>query len=358
MKRIHLRRCIVILPILAIAVIIASCKKDKLTEPDDVNYQNSNSDRMSEYIVNRIKRFDNQLKLIKQGSCRDDSSIAVDSALWNIESLFNATFSFPDRIYVEKRIQELSFKIDVDKDGFLKVHDVSDLYDDIIASVRDAYRNDGFSNDKSLMSIVIKKGNIISGELHFKLLLISGRTAKNQSNIEAEACGLFKADDCWYFGEYGGSCDDPNIVYDAAKALENIINFNYGNKLEESSGYRNLYVNMTNISLEGNEYWNDRLNDYYIYYKVNCPDSLLYLDYRELNKYLLNMCDVIFRIVPYDSKYSSVLTPTSDFIEVSMEGLFSIDGNNTICNHNTNILYGDKYVVSKLSIGSAVDLLK
>ena len=359
MKRIYLKKGIfIILPVLAVVAFFVACKKDKLTDPEYYEHHNHNEDKTSDYVVNRIMKFDNKLKQIKQGLYRDISNISADSALWDIESLFNATFSFPDRNYVEKKIQKLSFNIDIYDGEYLKMEDVSDLYDDIIISVREAYRNDGIESDKSLMSIVINKGEIISDKLYVDLLMVSGRAAKKQYNYKAELWGPFKDDDCWYFGEYGGSCDDPSIVYDAAKALEDVINFNYGNRQEETSAHRNIYVNMTNISLSGNEYWNERLNDYYLYYKVNCPDSLLYLDHNELNKYYHNIRDVIFNVIPNDVKYSSVLPISCEFMEICIDGMFSMEGKNTIHNHNTNVIYGNKHVISKIEMGPAVDLLK
>lgn len=338
---------------------LVACKKDKLTEPQS-NYSTADElvAKSSEHIVKRINDFDKRIKQIKQGVCRGEQRIDIDSALWNIESLFNASFSFPELNYVEKRKQELSYSIKVYDDKYVMMNDVSDLYDDIITTVREAYRNDGIVADKSLMSVVVRRGDVFSDKLEIKILLITGRTAHNQSDLKAELWGPFGDDDCWYFGEYGGSCEDPTIVYDAAKALENAINFNYGNEVEKSISYRNIYVDMTNISLKGNEYWNDKLNDYYIFYKVNCPESSLYLDSQSLNNYFHNITDVIFKMIPNDVKYLSVLSKDSDFIEINIDGLFALEGNNKIYNHCTDIMYASKCVVLNSQMSPPRDLLK
>ena len=358
MKHYLKRYAIIILPIIAIIVTLVACKKDRLTDPqNDGKSVNELAIQSSEYIVKRINDFDKQIRQIKQGICRGDHSVDIDSALWNIESLFNASFSFPERNYVEKRTQELSCTIKVYDGKYVMMNDVSDLYDDIIGLVREAYRNDGIVADKSLMSIVVKRGEIFSDELKVKLLVISGRAAQKQSNLKIKQWGPFKDDECWYFGEYGGSCEDPDILYDAAKALEDAVNFYYGNEKEESNVYRNIYVGMTNVSLSGNEYWNDKLDDYYIFYKVNCPKSSLYLDSQSLNKYYHNIVDVIFRLIPNDAKYSSILSQCSDFMEINIDGLFMLDGNNKVYNHNADILYGTKYMVLKSQMLQPKDLL-
>lgn len=354
------KRILIIFSFLVTLASFVACKKDKLTEPSS-NERSVLEEvcNTSDKIVERIRNFDYRLKQMKQGICRADYGVNIDSALWDIESLFNASFAFPDRVYIEKKKQELSFKLKVSDSRNVMMKDVSELYDDIIVSVRDAYRNDGIVSDKSLMSIVLNKGKIISGELEVKLLLFTGRVLQNNVGMKSESSGPFQEGDCWYFGEYGGSCDDPDIVYDAAKALEDMINFNYGSDAYRDAGNnRCIYVGMKNISLAGNEYWNAELDDYYIYYKVNCPDSLLYIDYKELNKYYYNMVDVIFDIVPNDSKYLSVMSQNPNFVEVSIDGMFSMDGKNTIHNHNTDIIYGSKHVIKKSQLSLHVDLLE
>lgn len=360
MKHYYLKRyAIIFLPIIALIVTLFACKKDRLTEPQsNYNVDVEHSGRTSEYIIKRIKDFDKRLMQIKQGVSRGEQRIDIDSALWNIESLFNASFSFPELNYVEKRKQELSYTIKVHDGKYVMMGDVSVLYDDIIATVREAYRNDGIDTDKSLMSVIVKRGDVFSDKIGIKLLVITGRTAQKQSNLKAQLWGPFGDDDCWYFGEYGGSCEDPTILFDAAKALENVINFNYGNDMEESTSCRNLYVDMTNISLTGNEYWNEKTNDYYLFYKVNCPETSLYLDSQSLNSYFHNIVDVIFRLVPNDIKYSSVLSRDSDFMEINIEGMFSLDGSNKIYNHSTDVLYASKYEVLNSQLSPPRDLLK
>lgn len=361
MKHYHYlkRYAIIILPIIALVVTLVACKKDKLTDPqNNTESWNELSVKSTEQVIKRIKNFDKQIKQIKTGVSRGEKSVDIDSALWNIESLFNASFSFPERNYVEKRKQELTYTINVHDGRYVMMHDLSELYDDIISTVREAYRNDGIVENKSLMSIIVKRGEIISNELKVKVLVISGRTSQKQIDLKAELWGPFKDDECWYYGEYGGSCEDPSIVYDAAKALENVINFSCGNEYDESTTCRSLYVDMTNISLTGKEYWNEKINDYYIFYKVNCQESELYLDAEALNMYYHNLIDVIFKVVPNDVKYSSVLSQDAKFMEINVDGMFTLEGKNKIYNHSMDILYGSKHVVKNKQLALPKDLLK
>ena len=111
-----------------LSVGFVACKKDKITEPLTNDEKQEIYDSKTNQIVQRIKRFDNQLKEIKQGTYRGDNYINADSAIWNIEALFNTTYSFPDKKFVEKKVHELSFEIDVNND-MLSMKDVNELYD-------------------------------------------------------------------------------------------------------------------------------------------------------------------------------------------------------------------------------------
>ena len=270
MKRNYLSPIVsIIIGVIALTAVLVSCKKDKLTEPPiDIDEKKENFyDAKTNLIVKRIKRFDNQLKEIKNGVYRDEMYMDADSALWNIESLFNVTYSSPDENYVDKKIHELSFEINVD-DNKLSMKDVNDLYEDLTNSVREAYRNDGFSTNKGLLSIFVEKGESRSGKLCVKAVAVTGRTDYHQVEYKPFLQGPFDYEACWYYGEYGGSCTDSDILTDAAELIEDTINYYHGYKPDKNANRRNVYVNMTYIPLVGNEYWCESNNDYYIFYKI------------------------------------------------------------------------------------------
>ena len=125
MKRNRINRILLIfISVTALVLSFLSCEKDKLTEPAiNIDSEITASDIKTDLIVQRIKRFENQIKEVKNGTYRGVEYLDADSALWNIESLFNTTYSFPDKNYVDKKMHELSFFIDVD-DEMLSMKDV------------------------------------------------------------------------------------------------------------------------------------------------------------------------------------------------------------------------------------------
>lgn len=340
--------------ILTITCLVA-CKKDNLTEPP-INNKVEHYDSKTNLVVQRIKRFDNQLKEIRNGFVRSDSYLDIDSAIWNIESLFNTTYSFPEKKYVEKAIHELTFDVDT-YNNMLSMSDVSLLYDDIVSSVREVYRDDGFLTNKGLMSIFLEKEECRSGSMAVKVIVVTGKTADYQENHEFILYGPFDKDACWYYGEYGGSCDDPTILNDAAELLEDTINYIHGYKPEDNE-YRNIYVNLLSVYLQGNEYKNPSGTDYYLFYKENCIMDDLYLDANELNEYYYAEVDVIKNRIPNDPNYSSYMPDDWVFMEVNLDGVSAYTDNDTrTFMHNNYIFYGSKYSVKKDEFGTQKDLL-
>ena len=361
MKLNHFNRIVLItVGVFALMLGCLSCNKDKLTECPINNSSDEMdeviTDSKAELIVQRIKRFDNQLKEIKNGAYRGSGYMNVDSALWNIESLFNATYSFPDKNYVEKKIHELSFNIDV-LDDLMSMKDVSVLYDQIVAATKVAYRDDGFTSNKGLMSLFVNKDELRSGMSAVKVLVVTGRTDSHQIEIKPHLFGPFDDDECWYYGEYGGTCSDPYVLNDAAELIEDTINYKYGYKPNVRPNCRNIYVDMFYVVLDGDEYWDKANNDYYVFYKTNCDKEELFMNGSELNRYYYNEVHLIKDLIPNDSKYSSLFANGTEFIEINIDGSKMYIDNDVIYNHQNYIFYGTSCLVENKQLGIPVDLL-
>lgn len=347
---------ILAISLLALVVGVMACKKDKYTDPPT-----QNSDYVipskTQLVVQRIKKFDKQLKEIKNGLHKGDNHIHIDTVIWNIESLFNATYSFPDYYYKETIIQELDFEIDVDDNDCLLMSDVNMLYEEIINSVRETYRNDGFVHDKALMCIIVNRGDIVSNKSNVNVKVVSGQRTDDPLGPYPVLNGPFKEGDCYYFGEYGGSCDDPTLLTDAAEVLEDTINYYYGWSPKEPDPVRSLYVNVSSIVLIGDEYYDDNNDSYYIYYHENPDESLLYLDENQLNRYYNNELKVIFDIVPNDPEHIPNLPEEPRFMEINIDGVRITEGETNICFHHNTIIYGTHHIIHEYDMSVPVDLL-
>lgn len=102
------------------------------------------------------KNFKNRMSIADGLASKSEDFISIDSVVWNIEALFNASYTFPDLLYDKIVTQELVFSVPVNN-NVVSMSDVALLYDQIINDVRTAYSNDGIVQNKSLKNVFLRK---------------------------------------------------------------------------------------------------------------------------------------------------------------------------------------------------------
>lgn len=338
------------------AVYLDSCKKEVITPINNMVVPTVDvagyTDEAKE-VVGLIKRFKRQVS-DKEAVAIRSALMPIDSVVWNLEALFNAEYTFPERKYLEMARNELEFFVEIDANGNAQVGVVADLYDEITNAVRQVYANDGISSDKSLMAVVIDKGDIVGNQAELKVYVISGKMDTGNS-VKEPLEGPFGPGDCWYFGEYGGTCDDPSVFGDAAEIIEDTINYYYGGAKVPQSGFRSLNYSMTRISLDGNEYVDENGEPYLYFYSVN-SNPPFYLNYELLNYYYLRELEVLLHLVPSDPRYQGIMPPNPAFVEVDISGMLGFVGNGNCVYHKNYAVYGNKCFVPVQTL-SARDLL-
>lgn len=338
-------------------VYFEACKKKTVTPINNIPAQDIGQGAITNdaaAIVGKIKRFKNQLA---DNECvtRDGLSMPIDSVIWNIEALFNSEYSFTDRKYLETVKQDLEFFVNINENGEVPFNIVADLYDDVIESVRQAYSDDGISVDKSLMVVDVEKGEATGNTVAIIVHVISGR-AKMSDNVTTPIHDPFGPGDCWYFGEYGGTCDDPSVFCDAAEVLEDTINFYYGKTVVPATGCRSLFHDIFRVSLEGNEYV-DNKGVPYIYYHDLYDNPPLNLDYEMLNYYYHRELEVLLHLLPEDPAYQGLMPSASVFMNVDIQGIIGFVGNGSCVHHKNYVVYGNKVIIPEQLLPPVRDLL-
>lgn len=338
----------------AMAAYMVACKKDLVTPinnemPDDIpGYCVEARD-----VVRRINSFDR--RIADKEVARSSERMPLDSVVWNIESLFNVSYTFPERKYVETIKQQLEFNVDVDQNLTVAMGDVAALYDEVVAAVRQAYANDGITADKSLMAVVVDKGETQSGTAVIKVHVISGRVA-HEVVAAASTGGPFGPGDAWYYGEYGGTCDDPSVWGDAAEIIEDTINYYWGGTSVPKTGFRNLNVNMTGIILDGNEFFDENGLPYLYFYGLydNPP---LCLNDSLLNHYYYNELEVLLHLVPTSPYYQPLMPPQPSFLNVDIIGMMNYVGNTSCLQHKNYVIYCSRWAVPEDELKPADEML-
>lgn len=346
----------VLLMAIGVAVYLAACKKDLVTPINnfgqDDNYPGYTNE--AKMVASKIMRFKSQLD-DREAVVRSGLYMPIDSIIWNVEALFNAEYAFSERKYLETVRQELEFFVDVNENNEAPFSVVADLYDDITAAVRQAYSNDGIGNDKSLMAVVVDKGEILGNRVELKVNVISGKVDADNS-VKDPVEGPFTLRDCWYYGEYGGTCDDPSVFGDAAEIIEDSINYYYRGTLVPQPGFRGLNFGMFMVALEGNEYFDANGDPYLYFYDVN-DNPPLYLNGDWLNYYYNRELEVLLHLLPTDLKTMGSLPLAPVFIEVDIMGMMGYVNNGSVYHHNNYVVYGSKHSIPSQELPPQRDLL-
>ena len=357
MKRKNFRGfAFVLLMALGVAVYFAACKKEIITPINNIGQVNDYPGYTDEAkaLAGKIMKFKSQL-IDRENVTRSGLYMPIDSIIWNVEALFNAEYAFYDRKYLETVRQELEFFVDVDANNEAPFGVVADLYDDITAAVRQAYSNDGIGYDKSLMAVVVDKGETVGNRVEIKVHVVSGKMETN-STVKDPITGPFSSRDCWYYGEYGGTCNDPSIFGDAAEIIEDSINYYYSGTLVPQPGFRRMNTGMFMIALDGSEYYDEDGNPYLYFYDVD-SDPPLYLGGDLLNYFYTRELEVLLHLLPTDLVAQNALPMAPAFIEVDIVGLMGYVNNSSYYHHENYVIYGCKWTIPSQELPPLRDLL-
>lgn len=337
------------------AVYLAACKKEIVTPINNigqVNYPGYTDEAKA--VAGQIMKFKRQL-IDKEKVARSGLTMPIDSIIWNVEALFNVEYSFPERKYIETVKQTLEFFVDVDENNEAPFSVVADLYDEITSLVRQAYANDGISEEKSLMALVVDKGETVGNRVKLDVCVVSGRMELGDM-VKDPVTGPFGPHDCWYYGEYGGTCSDPSVFGDAAEIIEDSINYYYRGVSVPQSGFRKINLGMFMVSLDGGEYFDANGEPYLYWYDANGTPPL-YLNGDLLNYYYNREIEVLMHLLPTDLKAQKQLPDMPAFIEVDIVGMMGYIGNGSYYHHKNYVIYGSKINIPSQELPPLRDLL-
>ena len=351
MKRILFQKLLLSFVVaMTVVLCLNACKKEIITP---LNTNTTSTPALPDYsseaqdIVRKIKGFKSKIA-DKEKMMGSGEYMSLDSVIWNIESLLNATYTFPERKYIETVKQKLDFYVNINAENAVSARDVALLYEEVFEGVRQAYANDGVSADKSLMAVVLNKGEIVGSSVNLEVYVVSGKV-KNEVPSNSMTEGPFKPGDFWYYGEYGGTCSDPSVFGDAAEIIEDTINYYWRGKSVPRQGFRQLNVNMTMIVLNGNEFV-DEDGIPYIYFYTMDDNPPLCLNYELLNYYYYRELEVLMHLLPEHPAYQSILPAQPAFLEVDIMGMMNFVGNTSCLQHKNYVVYCSSFEIPYTAI--------
>lgn len=231
-----------------LVAVFCACNKDNNT---------NDSSGPSESVSNPLEQLRDFRTQVKAAQAHPDMKNAelmtLDDALWDVENLFNLTFSETERYYSQTNNHEFSLYLPVTENDNVTVSDAVNLYAQAVEEARNALISDTFE-DKGFISLNIQQTEMENGMVRIDF---SGKTgARSDYNPPVtHVDGPFGEDDNWMFACGLGKCDDPDIPSGADKQFQEKL---YIELIEPNfpadPGYRNVYINRKNILFDGSNY--------------------------------------------------------------------------------------------------------
>jgi hypothetical protein len=227
--------------------------------------------------------------------------ISKEEARWNLETLFNATYGFPDLTYRKTVTDTALLYLPIDASGNALLEDVVAVYDEILSLITGFYIEANFE-EKGFLFMQLSSGDVANGQLEIRLEAVTGARTNLPDN-PPQIWKPFIEGDYWWYGELYGKCEYDPIYFgtDAAKEIAHFLNTNRHVPPPPPNGYRYIYINDEILERFGDEYL-DPDGNYLIYYIEQADGNFSYddkcLDYEELNFYYFGQKEVIYNIIP------------------------------------------------------------
>ena len=351
MKTIKLLSAVVLIAIYAGMVLMHSCSKSEVTRQPVANNENLAMSADDIHFQNKLISFKDKVNYIRENpDYKSGEVMDADSALMYIESLFNATYGFPDERYGKTRTDQTTVLIDLNSSNEVLMDDVVVVFDEIINIVTQYYYQCEFE-DKGFILLDISRGIISDNKLEIGLRSVIGEKAGEWDP--------FGPDDYWWYGKKKGDCD-WNVGFgetDAAEKIQYAIN---NNKpiVSPPPGYIFVYNNYEDIDLFGYEYENEN-GEKLIFYIENASGNFTVdeqcLDPNEMNFHFYGEKEVIYNILPLE--YNK--PPNWIFMECDLEGKEEsspIGSCYPTIHHQNKLTYATRHLAAIAVIGPPIEL--
>ena len=205
------------------AAIMVGCKKEQDAKLAD-NGQIEQSDKSAEAAIARITDFKKQVDVRKaQPGMKSAETVSISDAVDDIVELFNAVYAQPENFYVQTVRNSFTINLPLTSEGKVLVDDVVSAYNQSIVSARQAYINDGISDNKGYVGLIAQLGNITDTTAELVFFSTSGQSG-DYSTPPQNPNGPFGVDDDWKYKEPLGKCEGLSVPSGADKQIELMIN--------------------------------------------------------------------------------------------------------------------------------------
>ena len=336
MKRLYL--LLVILLVASMAITSVSCKKGQATTDTS----------QGEATLARIMNFKQQVDYYKANpAIKDGESVTLDEAIWNIEALFNLTYSYPDLSYGRTETADTVLYLPIGSDNTVLLTDLTVFYGQMYEVISGIYHGIELDN-KQFIILDVELGERHGNQQAIRLQSVQGSVKGIQPLTppipQPVIWAPFADGPDWCYGEKLGRRDGSlYLEMDATDTLSSMLNAILLPKAP--SGQEYIYPVVMSKGLPSFLHLpyshNFYEGEYCEFYKENATDDDKWLSTSQMNFQYYGERHLVLNVLPdYDDEVYDPVPSDFELINVHIESHKSDDGQNLTYWHHTIATYG------------------
>ena len=338
MKRLYL--LLVTLLVASMAITTVSCKKEQTTTDT----------AQGEATLARIMDFKQQVDYYKaHPDVKDGEAVTLDEAIWNIEALFNLTYSYPELSYVRTETADTVLYLPVGADNTVLLTDLTVFYGQMYEVISDIYHSIELDS-KQFIILDVELGERLGSQQAVRLHSVQGSAKGIQPPTpQPVVWAPFAEGPAWYYGENLGQRDGSfYLEMDAADTLANKLNAILVPKAPHGQAY--IYTEIRKKELPSNYLipfsHNLYQGEYCEFYMENATEEDKLLSTSQMNFQYYGERHLIMDILPnYEDESQSQIPSDFKLYVVTIEDYKISTGQSLTIWHHTKAYYGQRETI-------------
>ena len=338
MKRLYL--LLVTLLVASMAITTVSCKKE----------QTATDTAQGEATLARIMDFKQQVDYYKANpDVKDGEAVTLDEAIWNIEALFNLTYSYPELSYGRTETADTVLYLPVGADNTVLLTDLTVFYGHMYEVISDIYHSIELDS-KQFIILDVELGERLGSQQAVRLHSVQGSAKGIQPPTpQPVVWAPFAEGPAWYYGEDGGMINGMlEGQMDATDTLANKLNAILVPKAPHGQAY--IYTEIRKKELPSNYLipfsHNLYQGEYCEFYIVNAEEDDKWLNTSQMNFQYYGERHLILNILPdYEDESQGPIPSDFKLYIVTIDDYqYSSDQGLTI-GHHTKAYFGQRETI-------------
>lgn len=338
MKRFYL--LLVTLLVASMAITTVSCKKEQTTTET----------AQGEATLARIMDFKQQVDYYKANpDVKDGEAVTLDEAIWNIEALFNLTYSYPELSYGRTETADTVLYLPVGSDNTVLLTDLTVFYGQMYEVISEIYHSIELDS-KQFIILDVELGERHGNQQAIRLQSVQGSAKGIQPPTPQPIVWAPFADGPdWYYGENLGQRDGSfYLEMDAADTLANKLNAILVPKAPHGQAY--IYTEIRKKELPSNFLipfsHNLYQGEYCEFYMENATEEDKLLSTSQMNFQYYGERHLIMDILPnYEDESQSQIPSDFKLYVVTIEDYKISTGQSLTIWHHTKAYYGQRETI-------------